>query len=82
MKEAATKEQADWDATYEKKIADKLAANQQAQDDFISMRDNSVPGSEWEKVAFFVDFKAKTTKDTSRMKSILLHLKQNGLRKD
>lgn len=41
---------ADWQAAYEKKLADKQKANQEAQDEFVAIRDSTKPGSEWEKV--------------------------------
>jgi hypothetical protein len=35
---------------------------------------------QWEKVAFMIDFNAKATgKDTSKMKSLLIRLKSDGL---
>ena len=40
------------------------------------------PGNEWEKVSRFCDFNpknSKNTKDVSRMRSMLLQLKQNPL---
>ena len=42
--------------------------------------DRSEPGSEWEKVAKLCDFNSKTTKsskDVSRMRSIILQMKQS-----
>jgi hypothetical protein len=40
-------------------------------------RDNAAPGSEWERVAFHVDFNVKANrneKDVARMRSILLQV--------
>lgn len=44
--------------------------------------DDSCPGSEWERVARLCDFNPKTSKqakDVSRMRSVLISLKQTPL---
>ena len=49
---------------------------------FIEERDSTAEGQEWERVARICEFNPKnnkSTKDASRLRSILLHLKQEGL---
>ena len=51
-----------------------------AEREWIAERDAEQPGQEWEKIAKQCDFNpksARNTKDTSRMRSILLQLKQS-----
>ena len=53
-----------------------------AQDEFIEEMSSTKPGNEWTKVARLCDFNPKVnknTKDVSRMRSILLRLKQEPL---
>lgn len=48
---------------------------------FVKERDECDPGHEWERICRMCDFNPKTAKnqkDVSRMRSILLHLKQDG----
>uniref|UniRef100_A0A672K289 Clathrin light chain n=1 Tax=Sinocyclocheilus grahami TaxID=75366 RepID=A0A672K289_SINGR len=49
---------------------------------FLKECDDDSPGTEWEKVARLCDFNPKTsrqTKDVSRMRSVLISLKQTPL---
>ena len=58
------------------------ARNREGQEAFIRDRDADEPGHEWERVANMCDFSGKRalgSKDVSRMRSIFLHLKQEGL---
>ncbi|XP_066498473.1 clathrin light chain B isoform X2 [Hoplias malabaricus] len=53
-----------------------------SEDAFLKECDDDTPGSEWEKVARLCDFNPKTsrqTKDVSRMRSVLISLKQTPL---
>ncbi|XP_072549170.1 clathrin light chain B isoform X1 [Salminus brasiliensis] len=53
-----------------------------SEDAFVKECDDDSPGSEWEKVARLCDFNPKTsrqTKDVSRMRSVLISLKQTPL---
>lgn len=55
-----------------------------AEEAFIKERDEETPGQEWERIARLCDFNPKNnknTKDVSRLRSILLHLKQTGLQR-
>jgi len=52
-----------------------------AEKEWIAERDAEAPGQEWEKIARMCDFNSKSArnlKDTSRMRSILLQLKQSS----
>ena len=52
----------------------------EAEDAFVQERDEKKPGGEWERICRLCDFNPKTarnTKDISRMRSILLQLKQS-----
>ena len=54
----------------------------EAEQDFIAQRDETIPGHEWEKIGRLCDFNPKSVrnqKDVSRMRSILLQLKQTPL---
>lgn len=53
-----------------------------SEDSFLKDCDDNSPGTEWEKVARLCDFNPKTsrqTKDVSRMRSVLISLKQTPL---
>lgn len=57
-----------------------FSGNRKAEEQFVKERDQTNPGSEWERVSKLCDFNpkvAKGNKDVSRMRSSLLHLKQN-----
>lgn len=51
-----------------------------AEKQFVAEVDEIEPGTEWERIAKLCDFNpkaSKTSKDVSRMRSIILQLKQN-----
>uniref|UniRef100_A0A8C4QR45 Clathrin light chain n=1 Tax=Eptatretus burgeri TaxID=7764 RepID=A0A8C4QR45_EPTBU len=55
---------------------------QAAEEAFVQDRDEESPGTEWERVARLCDFNPKSTKqskDVSRMRSIIISLKQSPL---
>lgn len=61
------------------------ATNRETEKEFIAEVNDITPGTEWERVNKLVDFNtknAKNTKDMSRMRTIMLQLKQNPLSKD
>jgi len=63
-----------------KQLEDSAIGYTAAEEQFVKDRDNSTPGSEWERVSRLCDFNPKASKgskDVSRMRSSLLHLKQN-----
>jgi Clathrin light chain len=53
-----------------------------AEKQFVADADEILPGTEWERIAKLCDFNpksSKTNKDVSRMRSIILQLKQQPL---
>lgn len=79
----AKQELEDWYKHYEEQLAKSKMANREKEEEFVAEiggMNHIEPGSEWERVAKHCDFSAKAaghTKDVSRMRSILLQLKQN-----
>ena len=56
-----------------------LACCRENEDAFVQQRDERKPGGEWERVCRLCDFNPKSSrncKDITRMRSILLQLKQ------
>jgi len=81
-KEKAKKELEDWYNRYNEQLEKVKNENKAAQDQFIEEMQDTKPGNEWEKAARFCDFNpkfSKNTKDVSRMRGLLLQLKQNPL---
>eukprot|EP00800_Vazella_pourtalesii_P005171 TRINITY_DN16016_c0_g1_i1.p1 TRINITY_DN16016_c0_g1~~TRINITY_DN16016_c0_g1_i1.p1 ORF type:complete len:238 (+),score=60.25 TRINITY_DN16016_c0_g1_i1:46-714(+) len=80
-REAAQQELSDWYDHHNSQVETRKQDNRAAEEAFIQERDQSVPGTEWEKVANLCDFSAKgvgkNSRDVSRMRSIYLHLKEN-----
>lgn len=80
--ERAKKELDDWYNHYNEQLEKTRNENKSAQEQFIEEMTDTKPGNEWEKVARFCDFNpknSKNTKDVSRMRGMLLQLKQNPL---
>merc|ERR1719397_542666 len=76
----AQQELEDWYKLYEEQLEKTKASNRDEQKEFVAEINNIEAGSEWERVAIHCDFNAKVNKnvkDVSRMRSILLQLKQN-----
>merc|ERR1712192_61847 len=79
----ARQELEDWYKRYETQLEQTKSANREAESDFVAEvggMNHIEPGSEWERVSKHCDFSAKApghTKDVSRMRSILLQLKQS-----
>ncbi|XP_075234844.1 clathrin light chain isoform X5 [Lycorma delicatula] len=77
---AAKKELDEWYRHHEELIAKTKAANRNAEKQFVAEAGAIEPGTEWERIAKLCDFNPKSTrtsKDVSRMRSIILQLKQN-----
>ncbi|XP_058129470.1 clathrin light chain isoform X1 [Anopheles ziemanni] len=82
LREQARKELEDWYKHHEEAISKTKAANRNAEKQFVAETDEIEPGTEWERIAKLCDFNPKTnksSKDISRMRSIILQLKQNPL---
>ena len=69
---------------YEEQLTKTKASNRETEKEFVADVNDITPGTEWERVSKLCDFNAKTNKnakDMSRMRSILLQLKQSPLEK-
>jgi len=80
MREAAKKELEEWYKHHEEIIAKTKADNRNAEKQFVAEADAIEPGTEWERIAKLCDFNPKssrTSRDVSRMRSIILQLKQS-----
>jgi len=81
LKVKAKKELEDWYKRYESQIEKTKSSNRDDETRYEGNEMNHIePGSEWERVSKHCDFSAKApghTKDVSRLRSIMLQLKQN-----
>lgn len=80
LREIAKKELEDWYKNHEEIIAKTKAANRNAEKQFVAEDDEIQPGTEWERIAKLCDFNPKAkpgSKDVSRMRSLILQMKQN-----
>ncbi|XP_076250958.1 clathrin light chain-like isoform X3 [Rhynchophorus ferrugineus] len=84
LRENAKRELEEWYKNHAEAIAKTKAANRDAaknaEKQFVAEDDEIEPGTEWERIAKLCDFSAKTkpgSKDVSRMRSIILQMKQN-----
>eukprot|EP00053_Salpingoeca_punica_P020535 m.211832 g.211832 ORF g.211832 m.211832 type:complete len:167 (+) comp18982_c0_seq1:100-600(+) len=81
--EKAKKEMSEWKTSYQTSINEQRNRNKNEENEFIKLRDETTPGNEWERVGRLVDFTANKvayrTRDVSRMRTILISLKQTGL---
>ncbi|XP_064872776.1 clathrin light chain B-like [Oncorhynchus nerka] len=81
-KEKAKKELEDWHVHQIEQMEKKKSNNRASEEAFLSEADGDSPGTEWERVARLCDFNPKTNrtaKDVSRMRSVLIALKQTPL---
>lgn len=81
-KEKAVKELEEWYARQDEQLQKTKASNRAAEEAFVNDVDESSPGTEWERVARLCDFNPKSSKqakDVSRMRSVLISLKQAPL---
>jgi len=79
LREQAKKELDDWYKHYEEQLNKTKVVNRESEKEFIAEVNDITPGTEWERVNKLVDFNtkaSKNTKDMSRMRSIMLQLKQ------
>merc|ERR1712029_1115472 len=84
-REQAKKELADWYKKYNEQLAKTKSSNRSAEEEFVAEGNDIKPVAgakpNWERINKMVDFNSKnskSTQDTTRMKSILIQLKQNG----
>ncbi|XP_029368801.1 clathrin light chain B isoform X1 [Echeneis naucrates] len=81
-REKAKKELEDWHVHQNEQMEKNKANNRSSEEAFLAETDGDSPGSEWERVARLCDFNPKTNKqakDVSRMRSVLISLKQTPL---
>ncbi|XP_070692667.1 clathrin light chain B isoform X3 [Pempheris klunzingeri] len=81
-REKAKKELEDWHVHQSEQMEKNKANNRASEEAFLAESDGDSPGSEWERVARLCDFNPKTSKqakDVSRMRSVLISLKQTPL---
>ncbi|NXU59234.1 CLCA protein, partial [Turnix velox] len=81
-KEKAIKELEEWYARQDEKLQKTKASNRAAEEAFLNDAEDVCPGTEWERVAQLCDFNPKSSKqakDVSRMRSVLISLKQAPL---
>ncbi|XP_059607554.1 clathrin light chain isoform X4 [Phlebotomus argentipes] len=84
LKVQAKKELEDWYKQHEESITKTKSSNREsaknAEKNFVAESTEIEPGTEWERIAKLCDFNpkaSKTSRDVSRMRSIILQLKQN-----
>ncbi|XP_046374305.1 clathrin light chain A-like isoform X3 [Haliotis rufescens] len=80
--DVARKELEDWYKHHAEQLEKAKENNRAAETAFIKERDESIPGAQWEKICRLCEFNpknVKSTKDVSRMRSMLLQLKQTPL---
>ncbi|CAK9804762.1 Clathrin light chain [Anthophora plagiata] len=79
-REAASKELEEWYKHHAEAISKTKTTNRNAEKQFVAEADEVEPGTEWERITKLCDFNPKssrTSKDVSRMRSIILQLKQS-----
>ncbi|XP_019725471.1 clathrin light chain B isoform X2 [Hippocampus comes] len=81
-REKAKKELEDWHVHQSEQMEKNKANNRASEEAFLAESDGDGPASPWERVAHLCDFNPKTNKqakDVSRMRSVLISLKQTPL---
>ena len=76
----AQKELENWHSKQNEVLVKNKEANREAQEEFLKECQEQKPGAQWEKICKLCDFNPKSNrnlKDTSRMRSLFLQLKQN-----
>lgn len=79
-KETAKRELEEWQARQAEQLEKHKKNNRVAEAEFVKERDETTPGNEWERISRLCDFNPKSnknTKDVSKLRSLLLQLKQN-----
>lgn len=81
MLKVAKKELEDWYKTHEEQIAKTKAANRNAERALARGSESGAEeGNEWARVAELCDFGPRRGRDVARLRSIVLQLKQAGVR--
>ncbi|XP_030050219.1 clathrin light chain A isoform X2 [Microcaecilia unicolor] len=81
-KEKAKKELEEWYTRQDELLQKTKVNNRAAEEAFVNDSEETAPGTEWERVARLCDFNPKSSKqakDVSRMRSVLISLKQSPL---
>ncbi|XP_001506919.2 clathrin light chain A isoform X3 [Ornithorhynchus anatinus] len=81
-KEKAIKELEEWYARQNEQLQKTKVNNRAAEEAFVNDMEETSPGTEWERLARLCDFNPKSSKqakDVSRMRSVLISLKQTPL---
>lgn len=80
LREKAKGELQEWYKRYEDTLSKTKETNRESEKEFVAEVNDISPGTEWDRVTKLCDFSGKgnknSTKDMSRMRSILLQLKQ------
>jgi len=87
MKNEAEQELKDWYKRYQDNLDKTKKTNREDEKEFVAEVNDITPGTEWDRVTKLCDFGGKnanknSSKDMSRMKSILLQLKQGKTTKN
>lgn len=80
LKVKAKKDLEDWYKKYTEQLEKTKSDNRKSEKTFVAEMDEIKPGTEWDRVSKLCEFNSKNNKnakDQSRMRSILLQLKQN-----
>merc|ERR550534_112514 len=78
----AKRELEEWYARQAEQVEKHKKNNRVAEAEFVKERDETTPGNEWERISRLCDFNPKNnknTKDVSKLRSLLLQLKQNPI---
>uniref|UniRef100_A0A674IMA3 Clathrin light chain n=1 Tax=Terrapene triunguis TaxID=2587831 RepID=A0A674IMA3_9SAUR len=81
-REKAKKDLEEWNVRQSEQMEKNRVNNRASEEVFLKESKEENPGTEWEKVAQLCDFNPKSSKqwkDVSRMRSVLISLKQTPL---
>ncbi|XP_020854451.1 clathrin light chain B isoform X3 [Phascolarctos cinereus] len=81
-REKAKRDLEEWNVRQNEQVEKNKISNRASEEAFLKESKEEVPGTEWEKVAQLCDFNPKSSrqcKDVSRMRSMLISLKQTPL---
>ncbi|XP_025410462.1 clathrin light chain isoform X2 [Sipha flava] len=84
LRQVAKKELEEWYKIHKEQIAKTKDVNRNAEKQFVAESDEIEPGTEWDRISKLCDFNPKSnraSKDVTRMRSIILQLKQTPLKK-